>query len=263
MFGVGAPRCPICNKSVYQAEEVAANGKKYHQMCFKCKNCRKGLESTTLSPHGDDLYCKSCHSKLFGPKGFRAGNSGVATTGVADPAPQGFVKPVKKDSEVKSSTPLTTVATTCPACSKPFCGGKFCSECGHRVQSVSSIANIQANKGSAVIDTKPMNPAFGQKVNRPVGGALGGGAKKKFQFGGAPKCGRCGKSVYAAEKVVAAGQSWHNTCFKCETCNKSLDSSTLRDRNGSIFCSACYGKNFGPKGYGFGTGAGTLSNTGM
>lgn len=26
---------------------------------------------------------------------------------------------------------------------------------------------------------------------------------------------------------------------------------------------ACYGKNFGPKGFGYGTGAGTLSNTGI
>ena len=42
-------------------------------------------------------------------------------------------------------------------------------------------------------------------------------------------------------------------------CNKLLDSTTLRDHDGEIFCKACYGKKFGPKGYGFAGGAGGLS----
>ena len=30
---------------------------------------------------------------------------------------------------------------------------------------------------------------------------------------------------------------------------------------GEIYCAACYGRNFGPKGFGYGQGAGTLTNT--
>ena len=30
------------------------------------------------------------------------------------------------------------------------------------------------------------------------------------RFGGSDKCGRCGKSVYAAEKIIGAGQVWES-----------------------------------------------------
>ncbi|XP_003743186.1 muscle LIM protein 1 [Galendromus occidentalis] len=72
-------------------------------------------------------------------------------------------------------------------------------------------------------------------------------------------CPKCHKNVYAAEEMLAAGAKFHKSCFKCGLCNKKLDSTNVGDHGGDIFCKQCYGRKFGPKGYGFGGGAGCLS----
>ena len=46
------------------------------------------------------------------------------------------------------------------------------------------------------------------------------------------------------------------------TCNKLLESTNVTEHDGVLFCKACHGKSFGPKGYGFGQGAGVLSMEG-
>ncbi|XP_018360703.1 PREDICTED: muscle LIM protein 1-like isoform X3 [Trachymyrmex cornetzi] len=74
-----------------------------------------------------------------------------------------------------------------------------------------------------------------------------------------PKCPKCDKSVYAAEERVAGGLKWHKTCFKCGLCKKALDSTNCTEHERELYCKVCYGRKFGPKGYGFGGGAGTLS----
>lgn len=73
-------------------------------------------------------------------------------------------------------------------------------------------------------------------------------------------CSRCGYAVFAAEQMISKNRVWHKRCFSCADCNRSLDSTNLNDGpNGEIYCRGCYGKNFGPKGVGFGMGAGTLT----
>jgi cysteine/glycine-rich protein len=62
--------------------------------------------------------------------------------------------------------------------------------------------------------------------------------------------------------MLCAGASYHKSCFTCETCNTRLDSTTVTNKGQQIYCKACYGKAHGPKGYGYGQGAGTLVNTG-
>ena len=39
------------------------------------------LDSTTVAGHMGKIYCKNCHGKQFGPKGYgySAGGSGLAT----------------------------------------------------------------------------------------------------------------------------------------------------------------------------------------
>ena len=42
-------------------------------------------------------------------------------------------------------------------------------------------------------------------------------------------------------------------------CRKGLDSTTVAMHDQEIYCKSCYGKKYGPKGYGYGQGAGTLN----
>jgi cysteine/glycine-rich protein len=71
-------------------------------------------------------------------------------------------------------------------------------------------------------------------------------------------CPKCTKPVYTNEAKLGANAKWHPMCFKCDTCNKILESTTSAENGGKLYCKFCYGKSFGPKGYGAG-GAGTLS----
>lgn len=80
-----------------------------------------------------------------------------------------------------------------------------------------------------------------------------------MKFGGAPKCAGCDKSVYAAEEVVALGRKYHIRCLKCESCSKKLEALNTCDKDSHLYCNTCYARLFGPKGYGFGGGAGALA----
>nr|XP_029521489.1 cysteine and glycine-rich protein 2 isoform X4 [Oncorhynchus nerka] len=78
-------------------------------------------------------------------------------------------------------------------------------------------------------------------------------------WGGGNKCGACQGTVYHAEEVQCDGKSFHKCCFLCMVCRKGLDSNNVAIHDTEIYCKSCYGKKYGPKGYGYGQGAGTLS----
>ena len=77
--------------------------------------------------------------------------------------------------------------------------------------------------------------------------------------GGGDICPRCQKTVYHAESALApGGAKYHKLCLRCVECSKSLDSTNMTDRQGQPYCKTCYGKAFGAKGYGYGSGASML-----
>merc|ERR1712141_301060 len=79
-----------------------------------------------------------------------------------------------------------------------------------------------------------------------------------FKAPEAPICPKCDRSVYAAEEKLAGGHKWHKVCFKCSMCNKLLDSTSCAEHERKLYCKTCYGRKYGPKGVGFGGGAGAL-----
>lgn len=42
-------------------------------------------------------------------------------------------------------------------------------------------------------------------------------------------------------------------------CNKALDSTNCTEHDKELYCKNCHARKYGPKGYGFGGGAGCLS----
>ncbi|XP_027436362.1 cysteine and glycine-rich protein 3 isoform X2 [Callorhinus ursinus] len=94
---------------------------------------------------------------------------------------------------------------------------------------------------------------YGRRSPKPARSATTSNPSKfTAKFGESEKCPRCGKSVYAAEKVMGGGKPWHKTCFRCAICGKSLESTNVTDKDGELYCKVCYAKNFGPTGIGFG-----------
>lgn len=58
-------------------------------------------------------------------------------------------------------------------------------------------------------------------------------------------------------------QMWHKKCFSCSTCHRPLDSTLACDGpDKEIYCRACYGKYFGPKGFGYGHSPTLISTKG-
>ena len=47
--------------------------------------CSKKLESHSAADHDKEVYCKSCYTRNFGPKGY--GYAGGAGTGLSNDAP--------------------------------------------------------------------------------------------------------------------------------------------------------------------------------
>ena len=68
-----------------------------------------------------------------------------------------------------------------------------------------------------------------------------------------PKCPKCQKEVYFAERVTSLGKDWHRPCLKCDKCNKTLSAGSHAEHEVKPYChNPCYSAMFGPKGFGRG-----------
>jgi hypothetical protein len=69
----------------------------------------------------------------------------------------------------------------------------------------------------------------------------------------APKCARCGKSVYVAEQVIGpSSKPYHKPCLSCSVCEKRLDSTLLVEHDGQPYCKNCHKAHLGQGKGGFG-----------
>ncbi|KAL1918011.1 uncharacterized protein VTP21DRAFT_3277 [Calcarisporiella thermophila] len=229
----GAPKCPRCHQAVYLAEQAIGPQGVWHKKCLTCKECGRKLDSTILTEHQGEAYCNACYKRNWGPKGFGFNNGAAFLSTTYVKASPDDSSPAREsagsDAQFSSATPTPTSSVAESPVTSPV-----------RQTSLSS----------------PVKTSFFSR--QPV-------AARKLNFGSTGDiCPSCGKAVYAAESVLGAGGiKYHKLCLKCSSCGRVVDATTMVDReNKTIFCRRCYSREYGPKGYGYGGGAGFLSPDG-
>lgn len=127
-----------------------------------------GVSTATACDRDGTLLCKTCYGKNFGPQGFGfAGGGAMMHTGVPTPdAPD-----QQQHQQGLAATAATTNASSSSAEPVASVTGVF--------EKMAVDATSQSSPSPRKDSTKP-RPVFG---------------------GGASKCPKCGKSVYAAEQV--------------------------------------------------------------
>ena len=90
----------------------------------------------------------------------------------------------------------------------------------------------------------PPLPPPPQPKAAPVSQATHGGGKAAAlaKLGGGVPCARCGKSVYAAERVLGPGGDWHKICLTCASCKRSLVAGGWLTAKSDAYCVPCHGK---------------------
>ncbi|KAF4523286.1 hypothetical protein B566_EDAN009409 [Ephemera danica] len=274
------PKCPKCQKSVYAAEERVAGGLKWHKGCFKCGMCNKMLDSTNCSEHEGELFCKICHARKYGPKGYGFGGGAGCLSMDTGEHLQTEGGEAARSNGHHAGTPMRARVKAPEGEGCPRCGGVVyaaeqmlargrpwhkecfkCRECTKNLDSVNCCEGPDKDIYCKVCYGKKFGPkgyGYGQG-----GGALQCDITNGVEGPAAPRttlidttaikapagqgCPRCGGAVYAAEQVLAKGAMWHRKCFKCRDCTKTLDSVLACDGpDKEVYCKTCYGKKWGP-----------------
>nr|XP_058163655.1 cysteine and glycine-rich protein 2-like [Dasypus novemcinctus] len=55
-------------------------------------------------------------------------------------------------------------------------------------------------------------------------------------YGGNEEDSQGGNYVRATEKITGPGNSWHKNCFFCGNCGRSLESTSLTEKESEIYC---------------------------
>lgn len=229
---VSAPLCVACNKTVYPAEEANGAGQKYHKLCLKCTACNTSLTSGNLNEREKKIYCGGCYRRLFGPRGL---GRGLANCYLETPPNTPNSNQDESESNSDESAFEQKLSLSSPDDDR------------HQTASLPFSSGITAREKTPV-------------TKRPTSTSVINGTAFKMMSISGNTCPRCSKTVYSAEEVKAAGKSYHKRCYTCANCKGSISGGRYSERNGELYDNNCYQRLFGPKGVGFGIGAGVLSS---
>ena len=145
------------------------------------KSCNRKLDSGNLTTHDNDLYCKICYGRLFGPKGYGFG----VGAGVLKMDTDNNGNDPTKDNGSSSSSSSDNVSQV-----KPEINGQSNGTNGHGLP--------KSNRSSPIPTIKKVNITFDNFGNR------------------IDICPRCNKQVYLAEKMMGGGKVRNINCLMTE-----------------------------------------------
>ncbi|KAK4746036.1 hypothetical protein SAY87_012348 [Trapa incisa] len=74
-------KCKACEKTVYMAELVSADGVSYHKTCFRCNHCNGLLAASNCYKLDGALYCKTHFEQLVKEQGVTSTGSSKKQSG--------------------------------------------------------------------------------------------------------------------------------------------------------------------------------------
>lgn len=288
----GAPSCVVCEQRVYFNEEKTFMGRTWHKKCFRCTDCNKQLESGTANLFEEEaVLCNACFRKKTAASKPKAPKEEYINREDPDCCPRCGKRVYFAERVPCLGRDWHKACFSCASCSKKLepaiaadhHGDLFCRACygrkfgpkgygfaggagtglsmdtGKRNQTPTDNVPLTAKAYVAPVAEMGKLAMEGDgETEGEVNGENGERPAAAPRWGGGEYCPRCNKQVFIAERKQAAGNVYHIKCFACRDCSKRLDSGSLAETKTEIYCKICYGKHFGPKGYGFGAGAGAL-----
>jgi hypothetical protein len=254
------PICSVCVKTVHKYERVDVGGCAYHVAdCFRCGldgnvGCGKNLHRDNYFEQLGKPFCNKCFSKHF-LVGFGSPQSNkqdfmVAIESITLSPNQVLISQNNKITNNNKPKVLQTISETTTISNNN-------GEIKLNVVDDNASSNVETPKEE---DSNSDNKSNQTKVEVPKGST----AAKVLTFSPtgkteAKKCRNCTKTVYPAELCMAAGFTWHKTCFTCgylpegeedphngsgQGCGRVLPQDKYHLSCGIAFCNGCFTRLF-------------------
>ena len=263
--------CPKCLKKVYDIEKVQTSTYCYHKGCLRCSSCSRILEATNyLDAKEDGLFCYNCYEAKFGVKG-HPGALAQDLKKIVQGDLSHLVRCQRCGGNVYEAEKIVTSigfyhpgCFKCAKCSRSLDHGSafvsdseevekdiYCSKCYNEEFAWSK--RCRSRSRSRMESVPPMDQVNVEIVELPNEDILAQSMVETTRImaddGDANKCPKCNGKVFEAERMASNKSVFHRKCFTCNDCHRALDPSLVNDgpgEDGSIFCTNCYQKHFGP-----------------
>jgi len=255
--------CFRCHGKVFEQERVNTKYGPIHKYCLSCNECKTNLDASNfVSGMDGEVYCKHCYAVKFGHKqksDYKAWMDVQAIpgdSGEKDTCPRCSGKVFEAEKMVTRIGNYHRNCFSCIECKKKLdsvtcCEGPdyeiYCKSC-YSFQ-FGTKARSMPKKGMRNIRSTSVPKMFMNSADDMLARSTVETWVIKAEKGEQDCCPKCDGRVFEAEKMVTASGAWyHRNCFRCEDCNRLLDSLTNNDGpDGKLYCKKCYNKKYGPQ----------------